>query len=241
VNSFTRERVTGGMSDAVTVALWSDPYCPYAYLTTFRLRRLLTEPAYKDRVRVRPRALAVERDTKRPARKPVIEAEARHLMLLEPDIPYQPWSRPDWEWPVSSLPALEAVKCAEAQGLDAAWAMDWAVRTAFFAESACPTMRDTLVDCAKRSGIHVPRFEEDWDSGRFRRVVLHETDEGWYKRDFNVSPNLVLPDGRAIENPGGQLVTLDAEQNWKVTKFHPGDADPLSTLRALLDAALGKA
>lgn len=71
-------------------------------------------------------------------------------MLEEPGILYQPWHRPLSERPVTMWSAFEAVKCAERQSLELADELDWAIRTAFFAESRCISMRDVLLDLAEK-------------------------------------------------------------------------------------------
>ena len=96
------------------VALYSDVHCPYAYLTAYRLRRVL--PEYRDRVVVEFKSLALEHVNAQPTPKPILDNETPLLMLEEPDIPYQPWHAPTSEWPVTIWPAFEAIKCAERQG-----------------------------------------------------------------------------------------------------------------------------
>ncbi len=134
------------MSDVepTRVALYSDAHCPYAYLTAYRLRRVL--PEYRDRVVVEFKSLALEHVNAQPTPKPILDNETPLLMLEEPDIPYQPWHAPTSEWPVTMWPAFEAIKCVERQGPGAAAALDWAIRMAFFAESRCISMRQVKSD-----------------------------------------------------------------------------------------------
>lgn len=228
------------MSDPVRLDLYSDPHCPYAYLTVFRLRQLL--PAYRGRVEIAHRALSLEYVNQQPTPKPILDAESPTLMLEEPDIPYQPWAAPESEWPVTFWPAFEAVACAARQGNDLAWALDWAIRVAFFGESRCVSMRHVLFDVAEGVGVNMARFADDFDGGAARRSVLDESRRGWEGLKLPGSPTLVLPDGdhRADHDLGLPKVELDQERTFRPVAVEPapcrGDGC-LDLLRGILDAA----
>ena len=151
------------MPSPVIIDLYSDVHCPYAYVAAYRLRQLRAE--YRGTVTIRYKSLALEYVNHRATPKPILDNEAPILMLEEPAIPYQPWHAPLSEWPVTMWPAFEAIKCAERQGSDAAADLDWAIRTAFFAESQCISMRHILLALAEKAGLDMPRFVEDFDSG----------------------------------------------------------------------------
>jgi hypothetical protein len=113
---------------------FSDLHCPHAYLTRYRLRAL--EDDGRDRVRFRSRCLSLELDLDNPTPKPVLDSETPLLMNLEPDIPYEPWPEGRTsKWPVTFLPAFEAVKAAEQLDPERAWDLDCA--------SASPSSRST--------------------------------------------------------------------------------------------------
>jgi hypothetical protein len=116
-----------------TIEVYSSIECPYAYLATYRLRQVW--PEFAGRVRVVWRALSLEYINRRIGTPPpMFEAEKALFARIEPNLPWQPWTRPAWEWPATMWPAFEALACAQAQGHEAAWAMSWALRYAFFAE-----------------------------------------------------------------------------------------------------------
>src|SRR5688572_22149023 len=158
------------------IALYADLTCPYTYLAAFRLRTLRDE--YCGRVEVVHKSLALEYVNRVPTPKPLLEAELPLLMLAEPEIPYRPWSAPDSAWPVTVWPAFEAVKCAERQSLDLADELAWAIRVAFFAESRCISMRHVLLELAEQVGLDMARFEDDFDGGVAKQLVIEEARAG---------------------------------------------------------------
>jgi predicted DsbA family dithiol-disulfide isomerase len=70
-------------------------------------------------------------------------------------------------------PAFEALACAQAQNGEAAFAMSWALRYAFFTESRNIALRGELLAIAQavaqETSLDLARFEADWDSGRYKR------------------------------------------------------------------------
>ncbi len=210
------------MPSLATIALYSDVHCPYAYVTAYRLRQLREE--YRGRITISYKSLALEYVNRRATPKPILDNETPILMLEEPEIPYQPWHAPLSEWPVTMWPAFEAIKCAERQGSDAAAELDWAIRTAFFAESQCISMRHVLLALAEKVGLDMRRFAEDFDSGATKRQVLQEAQEGWERLKVEGSPTFVLPSGEQVSYPALPKVTLDEQQH--------------EVLRGMLDSAL---
>ena len=227
------------MPSLVTIALYSDVHCPYAYVTAYRLRQLRAE--YRGRVVISYKSLALEYVNRRSTPKPILDNETPILMLEEPEIPYQPWHAPLSEWPVTMWPAFEAIKCAERQGSDAAAELDWAIRTAFFAESQCISMRHVLLALAEKVGLDMTRLAEDFDSGVAKRQVLHEAQEGWERLRVEGSPTFVLPSGDQVSYPALPKVTLDEQQHARVVKVEPAPCQGqgcLDMLRGILDNAL---
>jgi len=223
---------------ATRIDLYSDVHCPYAYLITYRLRRLL--PDDHGRVEIAHRSLALEYVNRRPTPKPLLDNETPILMLEEPDIPYRPWHAPESEWPVTMWPAFEAIKCAERQHWELAAALDWAIRVAFFADSRCISMRHVLLDLAEGVGLEMERFARDFDGGVAKRQVLEEAQTGWERLKVDGSPTLVLPSGRQISGRdlGLPNVTLDPERHHRLVAVEPAPCHGtacLDHLRSLLD------
>jgi predicted DsbA family dithiol-disulfide isomerase len=190
--------------------MYADLACPYAYVSAYRLRKLRTED--RAPVVIEHKSLALEYVNREPTPKPLLERELLVLVQEEPGIPYQRWQRPESEWPVTMWPAFEAVKCAERQSLELADALDWALRTAFFAESRCISMRHVLFDLAEHVGIEMGRWASDFDRGVAKYQVLAEAQEGWERLHVEGSPTFVLPSGKQISNVGLPDIVLDPEQ-----------------------------
>lgn len=212
------------MSESVKparIAFYSDPQCPYAYLTTYRLRKVL--PEFGGQIEVVPRCLSLEYVNRESTPKAILDGEAPLVLLTEPDIPYQPWHAPESTWPVTMWPAFEAIKCAERQGIAAANELDWEIRRAFFADSRCVSMRHVLLDLAAGTSLDLKRFTEDFDSGIAKGEVLAESQGGWEELKVSGSPTLVLPSGRQIggEELGLPEVELDSNRSARLTAYKP--------------------
>ncbi len=220
-----------------TIEVFSDLHCPWAYLATFRLLQL--QPEWSGRVRMAWRCLPLEVVNSRGTPKNTIDQEVPYLLQIEPDIPARHWRRAEWEYPVTLLPAFEALKCAEAQGDDAALAFNWAVRRAFFAESRCVSLRHVLIDIAREAGLDLAAFVSDLDSGRYKHLVMQESDQGWNILKVKGSPTLVLPSGEQRPQPATPELLWDADEHIigiKPSEYPEGD--PLDIYRAILAEAL---
>lgn len=219
------------------IAMYADLACPYAYVSAFRLRKLREEDCAP--VVIVHKSLALEYINKEPTPKPMFELELPILVQEEPGIPYQPWQRPESEWPVTMWPAFEAVKCAERQSLELADALDWAIRTALFAESRCISMRHVLFDLADHVGVEMGRFAHDFDRGVAKYQVLAEAQEGWEHLHVAGSPTFVLPSGKQISNVGLPDITLDPHQpgGVRVTPVLGSGRDRLEIFRQMVAEA----
>ena len=195
------------MTAPVSVAMYADLACPYAYISAYRLRKLRHE--YRETIVIEHKSLALEYVNREPTPKPELELELPLLVQEEPDIPYQPWQRPDSEWPVTIWPAFEAVKCAEQQSLALADDLDWAIRVAFFAESRCISLRHVLLELAQQVGLDARRFADDFDRGVEKYQVLQEAQEGWERLHVEGSPTFVLPTGKQFSNVGLPEIMVD--------------------------------
>jgi predicted DsbA family dithiol-disulfide isomerase len=229
------------MPDLPHLALYADLACPYAYITVYRLRKLRDE--YHGRLVIEHKSLPLEYVNRQPTPKHVLDSECPLLMLAEPELPWEPWHAPLSEWPVTLWPAFEAVKCAELQDMAMADDLDWAIRTAFFAESRCISMRHVLFELAERVGLEMDRFSRDFDQGKAKAQVIAEAREGWERLKVAGSPTFVLPSGRQVSDPadfGLPEVLVDEHGYGRVTGLHPspctGEAC-LALYRHLLDEA----
>ncbi|MCH7996460.1 MAG: DsbA family protein [Chloroflexi bacterium] len=91
----------------------------------------------------------------------------------EPEAPFQAWeeSKP---YVTSSLPALEAAKCASLQGEEAFAAYHRALFRGLFVESRDISDAEVLVAMAKEQGLDADRFRGDLEASRQRVVVIGE-------------------------------------------------------------------
>ncbi len=91
----------------------------------------------------------------------------------EPDAPFRPWeeSKP---YITSSLPALEAAKCAQLQGEEAFRAYHSFLFRAFFAESRDISDPEVLLDMAIELGLDAERFRADLGSEKQKVTVISE-------------------------------------------------------------------
>ncbi|HEX6386340.1 MAG TPA: dithiol-disulfide isomerase [Anaerolineae bacterium] len=221
------------------IEIYSSMECPYAYLATFRLRQVW--PEYAGRVRLVWRALSLEYVNRQAHDKPTYDAEYGYFPQIEPALPWRPWSRPLWQWPVTLWPAYEALACAQAQGDKAALAMSWALRHAFFTKDCNLSLRHELLVVAERVAtegkLDLAQFEADWDHGRYKHTVIADSRRGWHELKVNGSATFVLPDGRQITNPGIGDVDFDEENN-VLRSYTPYEGDPLDAYRQMLDAAI---
>lgn len=206
-------------SQPVRIAMYSDVHCPYAYLSAYRLRKLRDE--YQGRIIIEYKSLSLEYKNNQVTPKGILDNETPALMLSETDIPYQPWHRPLTEWPVTMWPAFEAIKCAERQNAKLAEDLDWAIRSAFFADSRCISMRYVLFELAEKVGVDMQRFSYDFDHGVTKHLVLQEAQKGWEQLKVPNSPTFVLSSGKQFSNPGQSIVKLDSKQHFRVVAIQP--------------------
>ncbi|MGI8826611.1 MAG: DsbA family oxidoreductase [Chloroflexota bacterium] len=221
-----------------TVELYSDIHCPWAYLSLYRLRKIW--PEYRERVRISFRALSLELKNERSTPKPTVDIETTLMNLQEPDLPIQPWQRPDWEYVPTLLPAFEAERAAALQGDEAAMEFAWAVRNAFFAKSRTICTRFELARVAGDAGLDVARFLADWDSGQMRETILRESHHGWEELKVQGSPTFVLPSGKHVWNPGAARVTWGLRRTIKEIVWPEQGGDRLSPFRQMLEDAVGE-
>lgn len=216
------------MATPISIAMYTDLACPYAYVSAYRLRKLREE--YRETIIIEHKSLSLEYVNREPTPKPLLDTELPYLMCEEPGIPYQPWRRPESEWPVTIWPAFEAVKCAERQSFTLADDLDWAIRVAFFAESRCISLRHDLLELAQQVGLDERRFANDFDRGVVKYQVLQEAQDGWERLHVEGSPTFVLPSGKQISNVGLPEIIVDAHYTDRVIAITPASCQGQSCL-----------
>ncbi|MFF0461204.1 DsbA family protein [Streptomyces mexicanus] len=194
---------TATAAAAVAVVVYSDIGCPWASLALYRLRRAAAAEGVA--LAVDHRAFPLELFNGRPTPKGILDPEVAALADLEPALGWRAWSAPESGYPVTMLPAMEAVQAAKTAavgGLAASDQLDAALRHAFYAESRCVSVHSEIVaiartcplvdadalDAALRAGSHRAALFAQWEAAKGPEV------QG--------SPHFFFPDGTDAHNPG---------------------------------------
>jgi predicted DsbA family dithiol-disulfide isomerase len=188
-----------------TVQVWSDIGCPWAHVAVWRLWDARRRLGLEDRVRFDHRVFPLELFNSQATPRNELEPEMPVCASLAPRAGWQAWSAPDWEWPSTMLPAMEAVQAAKEQGLAASEALDRGLRRAFWGESRCVSLRHVLLEVASETdGLDLAALAAALDSGRARAVIFEQWEVA--KTDaVQGSPHLFAPDGTNAQNPGLEM------------------------------------
>ncbi len=177
--------------------MWAEYYCPWCYLTSERLQRVL--PEYRGRVKLRLRAFPLEVLRRDPAPRDILEQEWWLAALQEPDARFAPY--PGDDWPTTTLPAFDAVWAASRQAPSIGMDFDLRVRRAFFGEGRNIGRHQVLCEIAAEAGLDMREFERDFASPVARAAVLEEGRIG--RKLFHVrgTPTVMRSDGTRLHLP----------------------------------------
>ncbi len=103
--------------------------------------------------------------------------QAWQRAALEENINFTSWD-PRQTYPTSSVPALQATRCAQLQGEEAFRRFHILLFKAFFEESMNISDREVLISLAKKTGLDVDRFTSDFDGGSQEKEVLADYEDG---------------------------------------------------------------
>lgn len=215
------------------IVVFADIACPWAHVAVHRLHETRARMGLDDRVVFDLHAFPLEVVNGQPTPKKVLDAEIPVTGALEPDAGWQMWQRPEHEYPVTTLPALEAVHAAKEQGTRVAEQLDRALRRGFFGDSLNVSMRHEILDVAATvPGLDVTALAAALDDGHARSALaddraIAESD------DVDGSPHVFLPNGTGVHNPG-------IEMHWEGEHgegFPVVDKDDPSIYERLLAAA----
>lgn len=185
-----------------TIAIWSDPSCPWSHVALWRLWDARRRLGVEDGVRFDHRAFPLELFNNESTPFPMIAAQAGVCASLAPRAGWQAWQGPLSDWPVTTLPPMEAVQAAKEQSLAASEELDRAMRVAFFAESRCISLRHVILEVAGGCDrVDVAALADALDSGRARRRIIDDW-QAAQREGVRGSPHLFLPDGTDAHNPG---------------------------------------
>lgn len=177
--------------------VWAEYYCPWSYVSVARLEKIARE--FHGQVRLVVRAFPLEIYGGGPPNKRELDQEWWLAALQEPAAAFGPYQNADW--PTTTLPAFEAVWCAQQQDEASARKLDLRIREAFFAQSADLGRRDIYRELAREVGLEVASFDHLFASSQPREAVLAEGRLG--KEQFQVSstPTLMLSSGKRLDQP----------------------------------------
>lgn len=188
-----------------SIVVFSDIACPWATIAVYRLHEARARLGLDNDVALELRCFPLELFNDRPTPKRVLDAELPVAGALEPRFGWKIWQRNQFEWPVTTLPALEAVRASRWQGARAAEELDLALRKALFCDSRTISMHHEILEVAGAC----PAVDETSLSGALRegraRSLVFDDKELAEKGDVEGSPHLFFPDGTDIHNPGVQL------------------------------------
>lgn len=185
-----------------TVVVFADIGCPWAHLALFRLHTWRDRLGLVERVRFDNRAFPLELINSQPTPKSILDAEIPVVGGLQPAAGWQMWQRPPEQWPVTTLPALEAVAAAKEQGLVASESLDRALRIGLFAQSRTLSMHHEILGIASETGdVDENHLAEALRDGRARATLFDDLAVSLGPR-VEGSPHLFFADGTDVHNPG---------------------------------------
>ncbi|RLU87497.1 hypothetical protein CTZ27_23000 [Streptomyces griseocarneus] len=185
-----------------TVVVFTDLNCSFAHVAVHRLHETRRRLGLEGRIWFDLRAFPLELFNEEVNARPGVDSEISVLGALEPDAGWRLWQGPDWAYPVTTLPALEAVEAAKAQSWHASEQLDRGLRRAFWAEGRCISMRHVILDVARTTGaVDVEALTSALDSGTARSAVIAQYRAACDGR-VRCSPHVFLHDGTDSANPG---------------------------------------
>lgn len=218
-----------------TITVWSDIGCPWATLALHTLRA-----AARDRgqdVLLDHRAFPLELFNKIPTPKFIIDAEIVAIASHQPKLGWRLWTGLESEYPVTTLPAMEAVQAAKhpsVGGLRASDELDEALRQAFYVDSRCISIYPVILDIADQcEHVDSEALSAALASGQGRSQIYQQ----WKVAqgpEIQGSPHLFASGGFASHNPGATYhwTAKPGEGFPRLEAYNSGWADALLDLVA---------
>ncbi len=192
-----------------TIQVWSDIGCPWSHAVVWRLHDARRRLGLDDRVAFDHRAFPLELFNNEPTPRARFDSEWPLAEPLAPRAGWQAWEAAADAWPVTMLPAMEAVRAAKEQSLAASEELDRGLRRAFFGESRCISLRHVILEVASTcESVDINLLAEAMDDGRARAGLIAD----WALAGRGAargSAHLFLPDGGEAQNPG---LTIDWDE-----------------------------
>jgi len=185
-----------------TIVVFTDLNCSFAHLAVHKLHEARCRLGLEGRLFFDHRAFPLELFNRTVNERPGVDSEVAVVGGLEPKAGWRLWQGPDWTYPVTMLPPLEAVQAAKRQGWPASEQLDLALRKAFWAQGRCISQRHVILDIAEETNVvDVKELAADLDTGRARADVMGQYEAAREGR-VNCSPHVFLADGTDEANPG---------------------------------------
>ncbi|MCZ7414675.1 DsbA family oxidoreductase [Streptomyces sp. WMMC897] len=202
------------------VVVYSDIGCPWASLALHNLRRAAR--AQDVELAVEHRAFPLELFNSRPTPKRILDPEVDVVAEVEPELGWRPWRRPESEYAVTTLLAMEAVQAAQhIDGLAAGDQLDAALRHAFYAESRCVSVHPEVIDVAAACPlVDAERLDHALRHGTHRAGLFTQWEEA-QGPSVQGSPHFFLPDGSDVHNPGITFTWAKGTPAPVVTAYDP--------------------
>lgn len=189
--------------DPRTVTVWSDIGCPWASLALHTLRSRMAER--RDDVLIDHRCFPLELFNSQPTPKFIVDAEVVIIAGLRSELGWKPWTGPEWTYPVTTLPAMEAVQACKSPavgGLRASDELDSALREAFYVDGRCISVYSVVLDVAEQCvHVDVPALAAALATGSGRAEV-HADWKLAQRPEVQGSPQLFVPGRYSTHNPG---------------------------------------
>ena len=218
-----------------TITVFADIGCPWAHLAVYRLHSTRERLGLGDDVRFNLRAFPLELFNERPTPKTILDAEMCVAGGLDPKAGWRLWSGRPYDWPVTTLLALEAVEAAKEQSLKASEQFDRALRVAFYSHNKTISMHHEIVAVARAcDDVDADALDHALRQGSARAQIFEDKGEA-ERSEVHGSPHLFLSDGSDAHNPG-------IEMHWEGPKpggFPVVDKDRLEIYEHLLHRAAG--
>ena len=198
------DRATRAVVDVApgTIVIYSDLGCPWAHIAVWRLHDVRRRLRLTDAVRLDHRVFPLELFNSQPTPRDELEVELEVCRAIGPRAGWQAWSAPDWAYPVTMLPPMEAVQAAKEQSLAASEELDLGLRRAFWAESRCISLRHVILEVASECpSVDLAQLADAIDAGRARHWLFEQWEVA--KTDaVSGSPHLFTADGWNAQDPG---------------------------------------
>lgn len=213
-----------------TITVWADIGCPWAHLAVYRLHEARTRLGAEEDVSFDLRAFPLEIFNNQPTPALTLATEIPVTGALAPAAGWSQWRASPYAYPVTTLPAMEAVYAAKEQGLGISDRFDRALRVAFFKDARCVALESEILAVAEEvEGLEVAPVKDALRSGQ-ARAQLFDDFKTAESDAVQGSPHMFLPDGRDFHNPG-------VEMHWEGKAFPVVDSDDASIYDDLIKTA----